>query len=445
MGGKAFPLPTPRMPPDVYQLVKRRCHAILKQHFRLVGTPIEGPEKEDFGDVDFLVTGPRAQLVGSILFHTLGQAMGAVSCVGSVPKSFAVPWPVVTGTPVPGDGDVVPGSQAQHLQAGEARFVQVDVSICADDAAWEWEMFLLAHGDLWSMLGSSIKPAGLTINDKGLWLRIEEMEALDRRKSLIFLTRVPQRVLEFLGLDEGAYGLFGADGPSVDGEDARDSTFTSAWQMFEYVASCRLFWTAPSPSPSSKIDSEQAVEQTDPSKATPRHDDLPLHQSLGRDDRMENSPRALKNDHDHRRRMAQRPVFRRYVDEFLPHCRASGRYPTSQPSREKIKEEAYTTFGDALRVEYDDRLRPWRRNQQNNAIWRAVIETHVPVEGVDPRVRARAIKRLKRFIEDRGRRDGERFVATEAAFTDREGVYVTDVVARFVAGNWDKMGQGAAR
>lgn len=67
MGGKAFtsglePLLTPRMPPEMYHLVKKHIHSILSKHFEHVGTPIEAPGKTDYGDLDFLVANPISDL-----------------------------------------------------------------------------------------------------------------------------------------------------------------------------------------------------------------------------------------------------------------------------------------------------------------------------------------------------------------------------------------------
>jgi hypothetical protein len=104
MGGSAFasgpdPLRTPRVPLAVYLAVKSRCETILKQLYTHVATPIEGPGKRDFGDVDFLVTLPIPPLCSDrsgFVAETIGKALGALRIIeqkGSPTRNFALPWP----------------------------------------------------------------------------------------------------------------------------------------------------------------------------------------------------------------------------------------------------------------------------------------------------------------------------------------------------------------
>ena len=67
---------------------------------------------------------------------------------------------------------------------------------------------------------------GLTVNDRGLYLRIPDIELLDRKKSLVFLTEKPSEVLEFIGLEEERWWR----------------PFLDQAEMFNYAAGCRLFW-----------------------------------------------------------------------------------------------------------------------------------------------------------------------------------------------------------
>lgn len=85
---------------------------------------------------------------------------------------------------------------------GEKKYIQIDVHTCKDLKEWKFNLFHAAHGDLWSILGTTIRPFGLTVNDKGMYLRIPKIELLDRKKSMIFLTGKPGEILEFLGLNE---------------------------------------------------------------------------------------------------------------------------------------------------------------------------------------------------------------------------------------------------
>jgi len=63
MGGNAFnrhdpPLPTPRMPPDIYKQILEQTLATLRQHYENVGSPVEAPGKPTFGDIDIMVSTP---------------------------------------------------------------------------------------------------------------------------------------------------------------------------------------------------------------------------------------------------------------------------------------------------------------------------------------------------------------------------------------------------
>lgn len=183
--------------------------------------------------------------------------------------------------------------------------VQVDVHMCSGDT-FEWQLFHQSHGDLWNLLGTSVRPFGLTANDAGLHVRIAEIEETDRKKSLVLLTRSPREVCRFLGLD----------GRVVE------QRFESLEAMFEFVVSCRFVRGG----------------------------------RYGRE--------GLKaND---RKRMAQREVYRRFVEEWVP------KYHEGIEAGEKIKEddeneeltrkavlvESLEIFGK--REEYERQLKEWR-------------------------------------------------------------------------------------
>src|SRR3954467_14420857 len=101
MGGNAFTsLLTPRMPPEIYDQVLKSTHAILKTHYRQVGTPIEAPEKETYGDVDILVLGPFDPAFDPDKTNVLLVAGAIAKELGAKEwmrdnrlLNFAVPWP----------------------------------------------------------------------------------------------------------------------------------------------------------------------------------------------------------------------------------------------------------------------------------------------------------------------------------------------------------------
>ncbi|KAI4121217.1 MAG: hypothetical protein LQ347_006926, partial [Umbilicaria vellea] len=184
MGGKAFshlkpPLYTPRLPPALYLALRTRYLAHLSAFYSQVGTPLEAPEKPSYGDIDILVAQPVLPLPPTPLATSLA-AHASLTTPGSVTTSYAVP----------------------HPERPDA-YVQLDVHVCEADT-FAFELFHHGHGDLWNILGSSIRAFGLTANNVGLHVRIPEIEMLDRKQSLLHLTGDPDAVLDFLRLDRGA-------------------------------------------------------------------------------------------------------------------------------------------------------------------------------------------------------------------------------------------------
>ena len=97
-------------------------------------------------------------------------------------------------------------------------------------------MFHHAFGDLWNLLGTTIRPFGLTANEKGLHIRIEEIELLDRKRSMICLTNDPREVCHLLGLDAARMGL-DDDGVVLGGDGTNCRGFQN---MEEYVPSISM-------------------------------------------------------------------------------------------------------------------------------------------------------------------------------------------------------------
>ncbi|KAL8795359.1 MAG: hypothetical protein Q9195_002100 [Heterodermia aff. obscurata] len=99
-------------------------------------------------------------------------------------------------------------------------------------------------------------------NEKGLQVRIEEIELLDRKKSMIYLTKDPREVCQLLGLDAEKIGLddngvvLGGDGKNRRGFQNMEECWTTSIirlsskngkadlqvnSMYEYVAGSRFF------------------------------------------------------------------------------------------------------------------------------------------------------------------------------------------------------------
>ena len=237
MGGKAFthlnpPLSTPRLPPHVYWTLRETLISLVAKYYKHASSPLEAPEKESFGDIDILTSEPLGDY--QTIPDELGKALHAkaiLNAPGVGSRTYAIPYP-----------------------GSDDEFVQVDVHVCRI-ATYTWELFTHSHGDLWNLLGTSIRPFGLTANDVGLHLRIAEIEEANRKKSLLFLTADPSSVLRFLGLDVERYW----------------QPFETSEEMFRYATGMRFF-----------------------------RRDTYIRETLKANDR---------------KRMTQRPMYRNFVDE----------------------------------------------------------------------------------------------------------------------------------
>lgn len=278
MGGKAFShgsnqLSTPRMPAAVYTSLRDQYLTRLATLYGKVTSPIEAPEKDTYGDIDILVAAPKFDVSVKVLEELLNAT--ASIAISKCVRSFAVPYP---------------GSSTDY--------VQVDLHRCQPET-FQWELFQNSHGDMWNLIGTSIRPFGLTANNTGFYLRIGKIENVDRRKSMLFLTSDPSRVLAFLGLDESQYW----------------KPFKTLDDLYIYVTTSRFF----------------------------------LPERYDRD--------ILKSSD--RKRSAQRFVFRTFMDEWLPARRSQfHRRWTGPELRDAVMLEASTEFGVA--EEYAAMLREWK-------------------------------------------------------------------------------------
>ena len=249
----------------------------LTNLFQNVVTPFEAPEKESYGDIDILVSSPQMGIVLSS--ETLKAQLGAcraITTVNSPTTSLAVPH-----------------SEGRH------EFVQVDVHLCSPET-FRWQVFHQSHGDFWNLLGTSVRPFGLTANPEGLHVRIEEIECHDKKKSLLFLTREPYEIVEFLGLSR----------------ECCDKPFHSVEEMYLAVVSGRFF-----------------------------NPERYARESLKSNDR---------------KRMRQRQIYQNFVDDWIP--RQAFQSQQALPSRREVVAEALYTFGKL--EAYQIRMQEWERDRR---------------------------------------------------------------------------------
>ncbi|KAF1962823.1 hypothetical protein CC80DRAFT_398811 [Byssothecium circinans] len=216
MGGHAFrELHCPRISPELYFKAREQTKAALRRLFTHVVVPNGMPEKADFGDVDFLVSG--------FIPNNSATPLNWEDMVSAIKEGFA--------TSVGGRGRLNPSVMYFAVPArnfgGDDFHIQVDVKVCdtAGLQQFEWSRFQLNYASGSKMLGSLLKPLGLTINPEGLYIRVEEMEETNFHGSTVFVSQNSKDVLKIVGLDWRI--LWGA--------------FQTRDEIYEYFASSWVF------------------------------------------------------------------------------------------------------------------------------------------------------------------------------------------------------------
>ncbi|KAH9904097.1 hypothetical protein F4778DRAFT_81088 [Xylariomycetidae sp. FL2044] len=349
MGGLVFKgdgLDTPRMPPEVYKYVLETCKNRLRELLFVVASPIEGPGKKDFGDIDIFVAWEKVDAFAAAgvprdPIAAAAAVLGAAKLKQEQPNvaSMAIPWPTHC---LLYDTEDVPSGKSDSPTP--SRYIQVDIHYFSSISDLHWLLFKHAHADFWSILGLLIRPLGLTMDEQALWIRIPEVEKRNKRAAKILLTSRPLEILSFLGIDSTG--------------SQWDQPFPTQQDLFEYIATCPFLYVNPNPQPASPKDDEKQVNT-------------------------KSSERRRKN---------QRPAFRDWIEEFLPRCREQGRFSEERFSRDDIRELAFARFTQyepdyfaterehyflGPRDEYYDRLRRFQIEENHTRIRDEVIKPWV--------------------------------------------------------------------
>ncbi|KAB5580776.1 hypothetical protein GE09DRAFT_1213214 [Coniochaeta sp. 2T2.1] len=378
MGGSAFArapysLDTPRMPPGVYHNLKSACHARLREMYLYVASPIDGPGKQDHGDIDIIVflekqsifpSSSQVQLphprTGHEPLEQIAETLGAKHAIYQQPMfasaNLALRWP---------EDDEIMAESDSSATAQKPRHDQVDVKIACSLEEFHFSLFRHSHGDLSQIIGTSIRPVGLTIDEKALYIRIPEIENSDRKRAKVELTSDPVEILQFLGLrghridSKHPSGEGPAEGGASPDDDTGPSTSSGIWErpfdsiqeMFHYIASSRYFWvTAPKPADNpSKMGDQSSLDNTQPS--------VEAFSSLRSNDR---------------RRMNQRRVYHQWMKEYIPSLHPSvrdGTFPniefnnlSAEVKRDLVRTDAFVRWPSA-RAEYQRVLAKWRTDE----------------------------------------------------------------------------------
>ncbi|KAI1383086.1 uncharacterized protein F4822DRAFT_92014 [Hypoxylon trugodes] len=416
MGGQAFasgedPLYTPRMSPAAYQHVLNYCHTKLRELFVAVATPIPGPAKDSYGDIDIFVTWekntifPSSQAINPLspiaspnhdILQAAAQLLNAKRHIREQQNviNLAIPWPDNLHEETSTDNSQLNGD------AVAPRYIQVDLHLCDSIEQLQWMLVRNSHGGVLLLIGSTIRPYGLTLSEHGLYIRIPEIESLNKKQGKILLSDDPIAVFDFLGLDyQGTQW---------------EEPFASVEELFEYAATCRFFWVRPA-----EDDGLNGGGEVDQSK---------MHSK-------------------ERQTMRQHPFFRKWVHEFIPACRESGRIGTTTATRDSVRAEAFARFPGAQQA-YETRLLEWRKEQQRVWLFRGVIKPAVPrVEGEEPSQvdmmwRSKAGNALKKIIMQDDYKLG---IRPSTPLRDETGMYDEERVKQFVIDNWKQVEEAVQR
>lgn len=253
---------------------------------------------------------------------------------------------------------------------------------------------------MWNILGSTIRPYGLTVDEEALWLRIPEIERFDRKQAKVRLTRDPVEILHFLGM-------------KVDGFWAEP--FESVEALFDYATTCRLFWVQEAP----EGDAEGGGN------------------GVGVVGGEEGRRKLKSND---RRRMNSRPVYRRWITEFIPSLRAKGQFMRSEPGasvdhvRAAVRDEAFVRF--FVEAEYKKRLKDWLLKRDTDEM-KSLIKCLVP-DTLEPQFRSCLVAALRKIVMEDDRTLG---ITPSSPLRDADGFYDVEGVRSFVQDTWQQVGE----
>jgi hypothetical protein len=83
----------------------------------------------------------------------------------------------------------------------EDYFIQIDVKVCFKPELFHWSAFELNYASNSKIIGSMVKPLGLTVDPQGLHIRVEEVEETNFPGSMVWISKDPKDVLKLVGLD----------------------------------------------------------------------------------------------------------------------------------------------------------------------------------------------------------------------------------------------------
>lgn len=391
MGGKLFSdaLPTPRMTPARYMHVRDHVVNQLRVFYKHVCVPREAPGKTSYGDVDVLVGGwRRSTSDGGDDMAVVGEALRAERVVRRGSRAWSV---AVSSKAVPGVG----------YEAGDVEeepegvyYHQIDITTCAfpdgsdggaaASSSIRWMTILKSDGDMWNIIGVMVRRVGLCVNERGLHVRVLEMEAekgekhnwMAKKHRKVLLTAEPARILQFLGLDQEAY----------------ERGWSEMKELFDWIAASRVFH--PGAFGGARAGKSDAVEDEEQEKQDDEDDE---------DDEEGDHYIKPTNKQSRReqKRIQDRPMFRAFMLDYLPtyhpSSSSSARGHRPELARATVLQDALSTFDK--HAEYAARVQRWRNHLVMRDLWRTIAETQKDLDKGDDAQRLGLLMRgLKRRL-----------------------------------------------
>ncbi|SJL07540.1 uncharacterized protein ARMOST_10890 [Armillaria ostoyae] len=202
MGGSAFATigPFPRLSRALYTVLKARHTASLGTVYTQVCTPLEAPEKQDHGDIDFLVYSPEHLPSHDTVKELLGAAH-VLPMPGPRTSNYAIPIP-----------------EDEFNTQMHVGWYQVDVHVCGSPEEFAGVRFFHSYGDMGMILG-------LVARHSGLHLGIHGLKYPHPPNPGIMLSTDFNAIADFIGCDMKRY----------------DQGFTTKRALFEWIAKSRFF------------------------------------------------------------------------------------------------------------------------------------------------------------------------------------------------------------
>ena len=193
-----------------------------------------------------------------------------------------------------------------------------------------------------------------------------------------------------------------------------DEPFGSVEALFDYAMTCRLFYVRDTPDGDAEGDADGTGV---------------VGGEAGR--------KKLKSND--RRRMKGRPIYRRWINEFIPGLRAEGKFVRENPGssieemRAQVRDQAFDRF--LVEVEYTRRLREWQQ-KRNAEQMKSLIKELVP-STMEPQRRACVVGTLKKIIVE----NDTSFGFDSSGLRGVDGLCDAELVRRFIRDNLGEVGK----